>query len=146
MFPKEMVKLHQVPIGKVFITGNRKYFKLGYKGDKVQAQDEYQCVYYFFPDVVVELFDNQKSVINTLLEEREYQDQKWCGEKHEIGSWLIFMQHYLNEASKEITTGKDNNALHAMRKLTALGITCLEQYGCPERNDGIWIKEWRNDV
>ena len=76
--------------------------------------------------------------------EREYQDKRWndnttsSGGKHDILSWATFMQHYLNESIRIVSTTADPEAtqegLAMILKLTGLGVACLEQYGF-ERSD-----------
>jgi hypothetical protein len=87
--------------------------------------------------------------------ERDYQG-KWecCGVesrgKHETGAFIVFMEHYLQEARRLESTlenGGNNRAfsypangerreegsLDFVRKVTALGVACMEQNGAPER-------------
>jgi hypothetical protein len=79
--------------------------------------------------------------------EREYQ-QKWedaeSKGKHETGAFILFMEHYLKEARRLESTlenggnvnwkvnGKEGS-LDFVRKVTALGVACMEQNGAPER-------------
>jgi hypothetical protein len=80
--------------------------------------------------------------------EREYQ-QKWedaeSKGKHETGAFILFMEHYLQEARRlESTLENGGNgvaekllgregSLDFVRKVTALGVACMEQNGAPER-------------
>lgn len=65
--------------------------------------------------------------------ERDSQDGKWGGKehdsKHDIASWLTFMQHYMTEAIKYVTKGQDTATLSTIRKIAALSIACMELYG-----------------
>jgi hypothetical protein len=79
--------------------------------------------------------------------ERTYQD-KWedadSRGKHETGAFILFMEHYLKEARRLESTlenggncnwkvnGKEGS-LDFVRKVTALGVACMEQNGAPER-------------
>ncbi len=85
--------------------------------------------------------------------ERAYQD-KWedadSRGKHETGAFILFMEHYLQEARRLESTlenggngvpashhlGRDvrpEGSLDFVRKVTALGVACMEQNGAPER-------------
>ncbi len=82
--------------------------------------------------------------------ERDYQ-QKWedadSKGKHETGAFILFMEHYLKEARRLESTlenGGNNRriadgspgpegSLDFVRKVTALGVACMEQNGAPER-------------
>lgn len=75
--------------------------------------------------------------------ERYYQDGRWnpsttsSGGKHEVGAWLLFMQDYLEEARHQISRGADPAAslaaLNTIRKITAMGVACMEDHGAPKR-------------
>ena len=83
--------------------------------------------------------------------ERAYQDKRWnehttdSGGKHEVAAFLTYMREYLRRAellSSEIAddevAGPDHIfagecALDMVRKVTALGVVCMEQHGAPER-------------
>lgn len=85
--------------------------------------------------------------------ERAYQ-QKWEDAEsrgvHETGAFILFMEHYLQEARRLESTlenggngipashhlGRDvrpEGSLDFVRKVTALGVACMEQNGAPER-------------
>lgn len=80
--------------------------------------------------------------------ERSYQD-KWDDAesrgRHETGAFILFMEHYLKEARRLESTlengGNGISAFHVrpegsldfVRKVTALGVACMEQNGAPER-------------
>lgn len=84
-----------------------------------------------------------ETVIAALRGEREYQDERWnentttSGGIHEVGAWLTFIRSYLRQAEEQISRGADpqasDAALHTIRKITAMGIACMEQHGAPER-------------
>lgn len=77
---------------------------------------------------------NRQVVYTILDEERVYQDKIWKGKSHDLGNWIIYMEHYLNRAKKELSTEtSDIPALHQLRKLVALGVACFEQHGVPSR-------------
>jgi hypothetical protein len=82
-------------------------------------------------------------VVGALASERAYQDERWnpatttSGGYHEIGAWLTFMRSYLREAEEQISRGAEpeasGEALHTIRKITAMGVACMEQHGAPHR-------------
>lgn len=78
---------------------------------------------------------NREVVYERISEEREYQKKKWgkYGECHEVGTWISYIDHYLQEAKKAIS---EYTALDAIRKLTALGVACMEDKGAPKRWEG----------
>jgi hypothetical protein len=80
---------------------------------------------------------NRQQVFDRLSEEREYQNDRWGGpihdREHNIGDWVIYMEHYLQKAKTSLTTGSTEDALSELRKVTALGVACFEQFECPKR-------------
>lgn len=80
--------------------------------------------------------------------EREHQDQKWGTlqeHPHEVGSWLTIMRKHLTDAETAFCGhGGDAGALEAIRKVSAVGVACMEQHGAPKRrrkestNDSGW--------
>jgi hypothetical protein len=69
--------------------------------------------------------------------EREYQN-KWSAngrsDDHEIETWLVYMDTYLRKAKDEASKTPDKSeALNMIRKVTALGVVCMEQHGAPHR-------------
>jgi hypothetical protein len=98
-------------------------------------------------------------VFKKLNRERMYQQSKWSpaasgneggicvvtlkeGEEgvleryHEIGAWISYMMSYLREA-QDLDAHGDNHkeALAKIRCVTAMGVACLEQHGCPDREE-----------
>ena len=70
-------------------------------------------------------------VYGIINNERDYQDAKWGGKEHDaghdVGSWLVYMRHYMNLAENAISTSTDDReALRMIVKITALGVACLE--------------------
>lgn len=82
----------------------------------------------------------REEVYAVLDGEREYQG-KWDNAPseglHEVGAFICFMQDYLDEARHQISRGSDPEAslaaLHTLRKVTAMGVACMEQHGAPKR-------------
>lgn len=99
--------------------------------------------------------ETRLSVFKKLNRERAYQALKWkpsegedaigtaISEKgmvvlekpHEIGAWISFIETYTEYARTDNTQGEPENALDNIRKLTSLGLACLEQHGCPDRSE-----------
>ena len=76
-------------------------------------------------------------IFDVISNERDYQDLKWTPDKHgnhEVEAYLLYMEHYLSEARKSVsTTDGTEGALDSMRKVVALGVACFEKHGVPER-------------
>lgn len=81
--------------------------------------------------------------------ERDYQDEKWndetttTGGKHTVPEFVLFMEHYLQEARRHLSTQASPDAdlmgLDFVRKVTALGVVCMEQNGAVPRGDLILL-------
>ena len=74
--------------------------------------------------------------------EREYQDLRWSPRRDENGTpdndkqpaeWINYMEYHLAKAKEAIYMLDEEDALGHIRKLTALGVRCIEIHGCPER-------------
>ncbi len=79
--------------------------------------------------------------------ERDYQEKWEKAESegiHETGAFILFMEYYLQEARRlESTLENGGNgmlkpqgaegSLDFVRKVTALGVACMEQNGAPPR-------------
>lgn len=88
---------------------------------------------------------SRSEVYKSIDYEREYQNI-WnaakCGGLHETGVFILLMEHYLAEArALESTRENGNNgngpgegSLDFVRKVTALGVACMEQNGAPRRD------------
>lgn len=75
--------------------------------------------------------------------EREYQDFRWndkttsSGGQHTVAEFVLYMEHYLEEGRRLLSTQKspraEDDGLDFVRKVTALGVACMEQNGVVER-------------
>ncbi len=91
--------------------------------------------------------------------ERAYQT-KWDTTEsqglHEPAAFILFMEHYLAHARMlESTIENGNNgtdregkptgegSLDFVRKVTALGVACMEQHGAPEREYAMTESEFK---
>lgn len=83
-------------------------------------------------------------VYNAIDTERDYQDNKWnsetttSGGQHSLEEWLVYMDDYLREAKSQLSRNVkqigDPLALDTVRKITAMGVCCMEQHGAPYRD------------
>lgn len=70
--------------------------------------------------------------------ERNYQDSKWSpveDHQHTIEEWLVYIQDYLTEAIHQASrnASPSPDALDTIRKITGMGVACMEQNGAPVR-------------
>lgn len=72
-------------------------------------------------------------VFDVLGREREYQIEKWGEGDASVAEFLVYMQDYLTEAFKQRTRYSHEDTLHTIRKITAMGVACMEQWGAPDR-------------
>jgi len=76
-------------------------------------------------------------VVSALKSERRYQNMRWSGHTHEIEAYLVFMRSYMREL-EDLRSRNDGEAvkeqsMHLMRKITTLGVACMEEHGAPVR-------------
>lgn len=89
---------------------------------------------------------SRTQVYAALDSEREYQNSRWCrtdSEKtaghnpHSVTEWLTYMRYYIDKGIEKATISNDpdasNQALEFARKVSALGVVCMEQHGAPLR-------------
>ena len=88
----------------------------------------------------------KRSLVYEALDgERDYQDEKWGPTPshgiHTATEFLVFMRDYIEEAlhieSRESLVTADPKALDIIRKVTALGVACMEQNGVQLRKKGL---------
>ncbi len=73
-------------------------------------------------------------VYEALDGERAFQVKKWGADREGVGAFLVYMEEYLAKARRALTENEGTKlALHELRKVTALGVACLEQHGAPPR-------------
>jgi hypothetical protein len=80
---------------------------------------------------------DRKKIFEVINEERDYQDEKWGpnGTEHSICEFLVYIRDYVEEALHICSREYDTKALDAVRKVTALGVVCMEKHGAPRRGD-----------
>lgn len=82
----------------------------------------------------------RENVFAVISGERDYQQRKWgpTTDDKRISSYLLYMQHHMNRAIEIAATVKDDGgeeALAYIRKVTTLGVACMEQHGAPPRTE-----------
>lgn len=84
--------------------------------------------------------DELKKVFKVIKSEMIYQEtipthsQKRDEEKS-IAEWVNHIRHHLNKADEAIYYLNDDEALKAVRIITALGVQCMKYRGCQERDN-----------
>lgn len=81
-------------------------------------------------------------VYSALDSEREYQQAKFNGdEPRSVGDFLVYIQDYLTEAIRQATRDPNSQGstvsgatLDTVRKITGMGVACMEQHGAPIRD------------
>lgn len=84
----------------------------------------------------------RREVYERLDTERQYQDLRWTPRREASGTpdeekppaeWINYMEFHLAKAKEAIYFLNTEEALAEVRKVTALGVRCMEIHGCPER-------------
>lgn len=78
-----------------------------------------------------------EKALEAIRSEREYQDRLWGSAEskgqHTVPEFILFMQNYLREAEDVVcrfaSPKCDEEALHIIRKVVAMGVACMEQNG-----------------
>jgi hypothetical protein len=67
--------------------------------------------------------------------ERMYQDSRRNARSHPIEAWILYMEYNLSEAKKLLFSerGAIIPALHIIRKVTTMGVACMEEHGVEEK-------------
>jgi|WetSurMetagenome_2_1015567.scaffolds.fasta_scaffold58665_4 hypothetical protein len=79
----------------------------------------------------------REKVYQAIDTEREYQQNKWPGHTHTLEEYILYMYDYLDEAKHLVSRGSYEDCfsptLEVIRKVTALGVACMEDNGAIER-------------
>jgi len=82
----------------------------------------------------------REEVFEKLSAERDYQEKRWESglrerpdKEKDIGEWIIYMEFLLNAAKHQVYFLHSESAMSEIRKMTAVGVACLEIHGCPDR-------------
>lgn len=75
--------------------------------------------------------------------ELDYQIARWNKEttvtegNHSVAEFVLFMQDYIREATTALSRNGEpfasEAALHVIRKITGMGVSCMMQNGAPHR-------------
>ena len=81
---------------------------------------------------------DRAAVYSVIDGERDYQNElgpdRTDSSQKSVGDFLSLMRSYLNDADKAFATNPGTvPTLHEIRKVTALGVRCLEEHGAPPR-------------
>lgn len=75
----------------------------------------------------------RKKVYEVINSEREYQIHRHVAQAtphrdkdHSVADWLIYMKEHIRRAEKHLYSLNQNRALNEIRKVTALGVACME--------------------
>lgn len=75
---------------------------------------------------------HREEVYNLIEGERKYQDTKWAegrplsDAETPVAAWIIYMEHHITQARAGVYFLNEKNALEEIRKVTALGVACME--------------------
>lgn len=73
--------------------------------------------------------------------ERAYQQAQGKPDKRTTGEWLDSIDYYMNAAWLQGEEDNEAERLASIRKVAALAVACLEQYGCSPR-EGYDVPPW----
>lgn len=86
---------------------------------------------------------SRAEVYHALDTERTYQESRWnsttttSGGQHSVSEFVLYMEYYLQECRRLLSTQaspkSEQDGLDFVRKVTALGVACMEQNGAPPR-------------
>lgn len=81
---------------------------------------------------------SKTEIINAMLEERDWQDQKHGTNPHDMGTWLLLIESELDEAKlAAVKGGKGRNAVrHELIQVAALCMAALENHGLTSYHEG----------
>ena len=81
----------------------------------------------------------REEVYAAIDSERDYQEDKWGGHRHEAESWTLFIEHYAGLARTQASTTDFTEVpnliayLDTLRKIATLAVAAMEQHGAPRR-------------
>lgn len=79
---------------------------------------------------------SKEQVTSVISDERAYQDRTWDNTTTGRADWLIYLNVYYYDAMHLAGRGKadDEEVLHAIRKVAALCVACMETFGGWDQN------------
>ena len=80
---------------------------------------------------------NRQDVYRNIDIERSYQDSIWgtLDEVNSVGDFLCYMKRFLDKAMQENNPEHPFHSLDNIRKITALGVACMEAHGVVARKE-----------
>lgn len=89
-------------------------------------------------------------ILIALETEDQYCQTKWAAgtpngrpyDERSIDEWLLYMDDYLTEARHQSVRGDENAALHTIRKVVSMGVTCMRKHGAPLRITDEEMPSW----
>lgn len=75
-----------------------------------------------------------REIIVAIQRERNYQDQKWGDNPHDLWTWITIMERQLDDAGRTCFMD-DAETLRKILQTVAVGVACLEQHGIVEREN-----------
>ena len=78
---------------------------------------------------------NREQVYKMIDSERDYQDWRWesgkrkdriMDEKKSVAEWVNYIEFHLNLAKEHLYMLRKDDALEEVRKITGLGVACME--------------------
>jgi hypothetical protein len=84
---------------------------------------------------VHEIDEDRQEIFDMIVEEREYQDEKWVSDdsRWAINDWLEFIRRQIKIA--HANTGDEPAAMCCVRKIAALAVAAMEYYDTPSRQE-----------
>jgi hypothetical protein len=82
--------------------------------------------------------EERKKVYEAIDKEREYQNKKWTENhdpSHSLSDWILFIEQHLNKAKEKVYYQNATQAKKEIRKITALGVACMEYQGIIHREE-----------
>ena len=85
---------------------------------------------------------HRKDVYKLIDGERAYQLERHrnhpkphMDEDHSVADWIVYMEYQIQEAKLQIYDLDIDRALESVRKITALGVACMEYNETPPRGE-----------
>lgn len=85
----------------------------------------------------------RQEVYDAIDGERDYQERRWNRNTtaseglHTVSEWIVYMQDYMTQAINQVSRHPEPQAsqmaLETIRKITTMGVCCMEQNGAPKR-------------
>lgn len=88
-----------------------------------------------------------EQVQSVISDEREYQNQCWDDTLNGMADWLVYLNGYYYDAVQAAHSEDSEKVLHAIRKIAALCVACMEQFGGWDQNsDGYFTTSYPGPI